>query len=425
VARWLARAGATRLLLVSRRGADAPGAEELRSELSDMGVEVAIAACDVAERDQLAELLESLPEQAPLSAVVHAAGLGFYGPIESMGAEDLERALGAKAQGALNLSTLTEHLDLSAFVLFSSIAGTLGSGQQGAYAAANACLDALAAQRHALGLPATSVAWGPWAGDGMVGSADGEAAEALRRRGLDCMAPELTIKALEWALLDGRPIVTVADIHWDVYAPIFALARARPMIEDLPEVRSLSGAGGIPRDEGAAEELRRSLAETPAAERSQVLLGFVRTEVARVLGHASSDAVDAKRAFKDLGFDSLLAVELRNRLCAVMGLDLPATLVFDYPTPVAVADYLACELSVDDDETSPLRELERLEHRLESMADPDQTTAARSRLLALLTRLDSSQEQAGVEQQDEQAVAGLIESASDEEIFGFIDRELG
>jgi acyl transferase domain-containing protein/acyl carrier protein len=425
VARWLARTGAERLLLVSRRGAEAPGAEALRDELSELGVEVQLAACDVAERDQLAELIGSLPEEAQLSAVVHAAGVGFYGPVGSMGSEDLARALGAKAQGALNLDALTEHMDLSAFVLFSSIASTLGSGQQGAYAAANACLDALASQRHARGLPATSVAWGPWAGEGMVGAADGEAAEALRRRGLECMAPELTIKALERALLEDRPAVAVADIRWDVYAPIFALARARPMIEELPEVRSLSRTDGGPRDEGAADELRRSLAAAPAAERSQVLLGFVRTEVARVLGHASSDAIDANRAFKDLGFDSLLAVELRNRLCAVMGLDLPATLVFDYPTPAAVADYLLGELGVEEDEASPLRELERLEHRLGSLVDQDQITAARSRLLALLARLDGSHEQADAEQQDEQAVAGLIESASDEEIFGFIDRELG
>ncbi len=424
-ARWLARAGAERLLLVSRRGDGAPGADELRGELSEMGVEVAIAACNVAERDQLAELLGSLPEQAPLSAVVHAAGVGFYGPIDSMGAEDLERALAAKAQGALNLATLTEGLDLSAFVLFSSIAGTLGSGLQGAYAAANACLDALAVERRARGLPATSVAWGPWAGEGMVGAAEGDAVEALRRRGLNCMAPELAIKALEGALLSDMPTVTVADISWDLYAPIFSLARARPMIEDLPEVRSLSRADGGPRDEGAAEELRRSLAETPAQERSQVLLGFVRTEVARVLAHASSEAIDARRAFTDLGFDSLLAVELRNRLCAITGLDLPATLVFDYPTPIAVADYLTGELSVDGDGASPLRELAGLEQRLESLAEPDQIAAARSRLLALLSRLGDLHEPAGVERQDGQAVAGLIESASDEEIFGFIDRELG
>jgi acyl transferase domain-containing protein/acyl carrier protein len=426
VARWLARAGAERLLLVSRRGAEAPGAEDLRIELSEMGVEVAICTCDVAESDQLAELIDAQGEEnAPLSAVVHAAGIGFYGPIESMAVDDLERALGAKARGALNLAALTEHLDLSAFVLFSSIAGTLGSGQQGAYAAANACLDALALQLHARGLPAVSVAWGPWAGEGMVGAADGEAVEALRRRGLNCMLPELAIKALEQALLGDTPTVTVADIGWDVYAPLFCLARARPMIEDLPEVRSLSRENSSPHDRGAADELRRSLSETPAQERLQVLLGVVRTEVARVLAHPSAEAVDAKRAFADLGFDSLLAVELRNRLCAVTGLDLSATLVFDYPTPAAVADYLMDELTADSGDTSVSHALARLERTFGSLVDPDELTLARSRMTALLAKLDAIGQPARVGQQDEQTVAGLIDSASDEEIFGFIDEELG
>jgi acyl transferase domain-containing protein/acyl carrier protein len=425
VARWLAQAGAERLLLLSRRGAEAPGADELRTELSEMGVEVEICACDVAEREQLAELIDAQPETAPLSAVVHAAGIGFYGPIESMGADDLERALSAKARGALNLAALTEGLDLSAFVLFSSIAGTLGSGQQGAYASANASLDALALQLHAKGVPAISVAWGPWAGEGMVGTTDGEAVEGLRRRGLNCMPPELAIKALEQAMLSHLPTVTIADIGWEVYAPLFRLARARPMIEDLPEVRSLAHADATARDHGAAEELRRGLSGVPAEERSQVLLRVVRTEVARVLAHPSADAVEAKRAFADLGFDSLLAVELRNRLCAVTGLDLSATLVFDYPTPIAVADYLVEELTAGIDDASASDELARLERTLGSLVDPDEVILARSRLTALLATLDGKDKPVGVGQQEDETVAGLIDSASDEEIFGFIDEELG
>ena len=429
VARWLARAGAERLLLVSRQGSDAPAAGELQGELSDLGVEVAVAACDVASRDQLASVIESLPEKYPLSAVVHAAGVGVHGPIDSMGAEDLQRALSAKAQGALNLDVLTEHMELSAFVLFSSIAGTLGSGQQGAYAAANACLDALALRRRARGLPATSIAWGPWAGDGMVGAADGEVAEALRRRGLEGMSAELAIKALEGALIGEESCLMVADIRWQTYAPIFSFAGPQPLIEDLPEVRALSGAETGERDEEAVSGLLARLAETAVEQREELLLELVQTEVARVSGHTSSHAVDVKRAFKDLGFDSLLAVELRNRLSAITGLDLPATLVFDYPTPTAVAEHLTAELTDKQtdgtSEVSVMDELTRLEPRLGSLEDPSEVTAARSRLAALLAKLDDAH-RPGVEQERDPAiVAERILSASDEEIFGFIDRELG
>jgi acyl transferase domain-containing protein/acyl carrier protein len=421
VARWLAHHGAKRLLLVSRRGADSPAATQLQSELSRLDVEVEFAACDVADRDRLASVIESLPDDSPLSAVFHAAGTSVHGPIDSLSIEDLEQALSAKAQGALHLDALTQHLKLSAFVLFSSIAGTLGSAQQGAYAAANACLDALATQRSARGLPATSIAWGPWAGAGMASAGDGQAAEALRRRGLDCLAPGLAVKALEGILIRGETIVTVADIRWETYAPIFTLARSRPLIEDLPETRVLShgelGAG----DESVAGELRRRLQGMPIEEHGELLIKLVQTEVARVLGHSSVETVEMGRAFKDLGFDSLLAVELRNRLSAASGLDLPATLVFDYPTPAAVVEHLTGELTGEAGGISVEDELTQIERRLLSLGDSRDVTAARSRLSALIARLDGLRGPI-VEQAD---LAQRIQSASDEEIFGLIDRELG
>jgi acyl transferase domain-containing protein/D-arabinose 1-dehydrogenase-like Zn-dependent alcohol dehydrogenase/acyl carrier protein len=421
VARWLAHAGVERLLLVSRRGAAAQGADLLRDELSELGVEVEFAACDVANHAQLATVIDSLPPESPLSAVFHAAGSGVTGPIEAMSVEDLQQALSAKAQGALNLHALTEHLQLSAFVLFSSISGVLGSAQQGAYAAANACLDALALRRSALGLPATSVAWGPWGGGGMAAAGDGQAAEALRRRGLDCMAPELAIKALEGALRGGETVVALADIRWETYAPIFTLARPRPLIEDLPEVRALSRGELEAADESVAGELRRQLRDAPAEQRGELLIKLVRAEVARVLGHSSSETVEFERPFKDLGFDSLLAVELRHRLSGVTGLDLPATLVFDYPTPAAVADHLAEELVGGARETPIMDELTRLGQKIESLVDARELTAARSHLTALLARLDGAQESAT----GHGDLATRLQSASDEEIFGFIDQELG
>jgi acyl transferase domain-containing protein/acyl carrier protein len=370
VARWLAGAGAERLLLVSRRGIDAPGVGELQGELSDMGVEAVVEACDVADRDQLAGVIESLPLEYPLSGVVHAAGSGSDGAIDSMSVEELERGLSARAQGALNLDDLTEHLDLSVFVLFSSIAGTFGAGGQGVYAAANACLDAIAIQRRARGLPGTSIAWGPWSdeviaavgegrpvvsegrpvvsedrpavGEGQSVVGDGQPAESLQRRGLEYMAPELAINGLEGALLRDETSAVIADIRWERYAPLFTSGRARPFIEDLAEVRALAQGEQGPGN-ARGEEFRRRIEKTPPQERPQLMVKFVRAEVARVLGHTSTDVVDVNQTFKDLGFDSLVAMELHNRLEEVIGLRLPATLAFDYPNPAALADYLLSE----------------------------------------------------------------------------------
>ncbi len=415
----------------------------MREQLSDLGAEVTIAACDVADREQLAALIEALPERLPLSAVVHAAGAGGQGAVDTLSLEDLEAWLSAKAQGALHLDALTEHLELSAFVLFSSIAGTLGAGQQGAYAAANAYLDALAVDRRARGLPATSVAWGPWAGEGMAAgpwAGEGMAAtaehprfgrqagEILRRHGLERMAPRAAIEALQEALLAEETCVAVADIRWETYAPLFASARARPLIEDLPEARAALQAAAGPRD-GAADRgigLRRRLAETPVEERGQVLLELIRTEVARVLAHPSSEAVDPSRPFKDLGFDSLLAVELRNRLDAAVGLELPATLVFDYPTPAVLSEHLLSQLTGDGalQGASVEAELARLERTLVSLEDTEELRSATARLHALLARIDGAQG-SGDGRQEAVAVAERIQTASDEEVFGFIDRELG
>jgi polyketide synthase 12 len=426
VARWLARAGARHLLLASRRGADAPGARELQAELKDSGSEVTIVACDVGDGGQLAGLLESIPEHRRLSMVVHAAGTGAQGAIGSLTAEDLEQALSAKARGALHLDALTESMDLSAFVLFSSIAGTLGSGMQAPYAAANAYLDALATQRRARGLPATSIAWGPWLGAGMA--QDAAAGEALRRHGLEPMAPDSAIEALRGALLQREATVAVADVRWDVYAPAFSFARARPLIEDLPEVQAALGADRRSHDDSSARELRARLLDAAPEERRQILLKPVRAEVARVLGHPSVETVDPKRAFKELGFDSLTAVELRNRLDALTGLALPATLVFDYPTPLVLSEHLLGELvgeaiagsaSMDD-------ELAGLERRLPSLRDGAERSGVAARLRALLGRLESDdREHSPNGKREAVAVDERMQGASDEEIFDFIDQELG
>jgi polyketide synthase 12 len=425
VARWLARRGAKHLLLASRRATRAPGAERLQAELSQLGAQVTIATCDVADRERLAELIEALPKDRRLGGVVHAAGVAVQGAIDSLTEDDLEHALAAKAHGATHLDALTRDLDLPMFVLFSSIAGTLGSGLQAPYAAANAYLDALAAQRRGRGSHATSIAWGPWQGDGMA--SDSEVVEALRRHGLEPMPPSSALEALYGSLLREEETIATADIAWDIYAPVYTLARSRPLIEDLTEVRAVLKAAERPHDEGAGRELRERVLSAPAEDRRQLLLRLVRTEVARVLGHPTLDTVEPKRAFKDLGFDSLTAVELRNRLDALTGLGLAATLAFDYPNASALADHLLEELTGDSAAGGSLEgELAKLEQTLAALEDTAQRTGAASRLRVLLARLESGDRaDSSNGESDAAAVDERMRAASDEEIFDFIDRELG
>jgi polyketide synthase 7 len=353
VARWLVSRGAEHLVLTSRRGPDAPGAEELESELSALGVKVTVAACDVSDRTALAGLLASIPAEYPLTTVIHAAGVLDDGVIESMTPERFAGVLRAKADAALNLHELTKDLNLSAFVTFSSLAGLIGGAGQGNYAAANTFLDALTQQRRALGLPATSVAWGPWAEAGMA--VDGVGEQRMQRGGLTAMRPEDAIAVLGQVLDRDDGGVAVADVDWERFAPAFAAVRRAPLIGEIPEARkALAGVSPTAMAGEADAALRDKLADLSPAERERVLLELVRTQVAAVLGHANTEAVAAGRAFKELGFDSLTAVELRNRLQAATGLTLPATLVFDYPTPTALADTLRDRIFPASDDEAEL-----------------------------------------------------------------------
>ncbi|MEU0846320.1 type I polyketide synthase, partial [Streptomyces sp. NPDC005962] len=346
VARWLVASGAEHVVLTSRRGLEAPGAVELRDELSASGARVTVAACDVADRDALAGLLAGLPAELPLTAVVHAAGVLDDGVVDTLDAERLERVLRAKAVSAQNLDELTRALDLSAFVLFSSISGSVGTTGQGNYAAANAYLDALAERRRAEGLPATSIAWGPWAEGGMA--ADEALERRMRRDGVPPMASESALAALQRALDLDDVAVTVADIDWESFARTLTAVRPSPLIADLPEVgtRGVSGAetGQVVTDANSASPLGERLNGLPRAEQDRELLELVRAQVASVLGHGGAEAVEGGRAFKELGFDSLTAVELRNRLNVATGLRLSATLIYDYPNAAVLADHLRTEL---------------------------------------------------------------------------------
>ncbi|MEV0177668.1 SDR family NAD(P)-dependent oxidoreductase, partial [Streptomyces sp. NPDC050803] len=357
-ARWLARNGAERLVLVSRRGPDAPGAEALVAELTALGAEVTVAACDIADRDALAGLIASIPDSAPLTAVMHTAAALDDGLVESLTAGQVDHALRVKVDGTRNLHELTRHLDLTAFVLFSSVSATFGGPGQGNYAPGNAFLDAFAQYRRALGLPATSVAWGPWSGGGM---AEGGVGALARRHGLPQMDPAQAAAGLRDVLDHDETFVAVVDVEWERFFVAFTATRRSRLLEELPDVHRIlaSGAGGaVPRPERSQDddrtEFTRAVADAAPAEREELVLEAVRAQVAAVLGHASPDVVNAERAFQELGFDSVTAVELRNRLNTATGLALPATLVFDHPTARALARHLTTAITGDTTDATPV-----------------------------------------------------------------------
>ncbi|HWX43908.1 MAG TPA: SDR family NAD(P)-dependent oxidoreductase, partial [Solirubrobacteraceae bacterium] len=328
----VARHGVRELLLASRRGAEAAGAPELQAELEALGAGVTIAACDVSDRERLKLLLDSVPEDRPLSGVVHAAGVRDDGVIGSLTAARLDGVLAAKADAAWHLHELTEHRDLRAFVLFSSAAGTIGGPGQGNYAAANAFLDGLAAHRRARGLAGVSLAWGLW--EQASGITEGLSAADLARigrLGLHALASEQGLELFDAALGAGEAFMLPASL--DLRA-----LRAQARVGALPAVLAGVVRAPVRRASEQGVSLARRLEATPEAEREGAMLDLVLAQIAAVLG--SAQAIDPWRAFKGTGFDSLTAVELRNRLNTVTGLRLPATLIFDYPTPAAVAGYL-------------------------------------------------------------------------------------
>ncbi|MET8912773.1 type I polyketide synthase, partial [Micromonospora sp. NPDC004551] len=340
VARWAAEAGAEHLVLTSRRGVDAPGAGELVDHLRGCGVRVTVVACDVADRAAVAGLLDGLTAQGdPVRAVVHAAGAPQFTPLADVTPDELRDVLRAKVDGAAHLDELLPD-GLDAFVVFSSIAGVWGSAGQAGYAAANAFADALVSRRRDRGAGGTAVAWGPWAGGGMA--VQGEAQEQLARRGLPALDPDLAVGALQGALDRDDATVVVADVAWDRFAAAFTALRPSPLLDEIPGARPATVSGP---EAGDGSPLARRLAGRTAPERDAYLLDLVRAQAAAVLGHPTADAVPADRAFQRLGFDSLTAVELRNRLAAETGLALPATLVFDQPTPLALAAHLAAALT--------------------------------------------------------------------------------
>ncbi|MET0132701.1 MAG: type I polyketide synthase [Kibdelosporangium sp.] len=372
------------LLLVSRSGVDA----ELVDDLTASGAEVATAACDVSDRAALAALITDRIT-ARITAVVHTAGVIEDGTLESLTPHRMDAVLAPKVDAALNLHELTS--DLSAFVLFSSAAGVIGTPGQASYAAANAFLDALAVHRHALGLPATSVAWGPWESSGMAAKLTDRDLKRMARTGVRPLSAEEGLAMFDAAVGSGLPTVVAARMET---APA--------------KVRRKANRPG--------SSLADRLAKVSADERGPILLDLVRTNAATVLGYDSGERIEAGQAFQDLGFDSLTAVEFRNLLDSATGLNLPATVVFDYPNPAALTEYLGDRLGSDDATSMPalLRELDRLDVVLASVtADESARAGLAGRLRSLVSRLAGG------------AGRGTFETASDEEIFDLLDKDFG
>ncbi|MET9736494.1 KR domain-containing protein, partial [Streptomyces sp. NPDC006458] len=382
-----------------------------------------IAACDVTNRDELAHLIGAL--EHPLTAVIHAAGIVSDSTIEALTPDQIERVMRPKLEAALHLDELTADSELSSFLLFSSVAALIGSPGQGNYAAANATLDALAARRRAAGLPATSLAWGLWAEErSMAGLLDESSVARWARMGVGAIPNDLGLELFDRAgQVDGALVVPVLLDQ--------AALRAQSRAGLLPALmRGLVRAPARREQTTGGGTLAQRVAAAPEADRPGIVLELVQAQVAAVLGHSSPQAVDPERAFKELGFDSLAGVELRNRLTQAGGVRLPSTLVFDHPTSGAVAAYILTGLGepAARRSLSPFEEeLQKVEALLNQLAgDSAQLAELEPRLRAFNNRLWSVLGgTASHRDEAEQDLVDDLDDVSDEEMFDLIDKELG
>ncbi|MEW1780515.1 SDR family NAD(P)-dependent oxidoreductase, partial [Streptomyces sp. NPDC086777] len=419
--------GIRHLLLLSRRGPDAPGAGTLTEDLTALGAHVTIVAADAADRGQLTAALAAVDPAHPLTAVIHTAGVLDDGIFTAQTPERLDTALRAKTDAARVLHELTRDHNPAAFVLFSSAAGTLGNPGQANYAAANTSLEALARGFRSAGSPAVALAWGLWAeASGMTGALNTADLERGRRTGITAMPTEQALALLDAGLGSSEPVLLTARLD------LAGVRRRATTDDDVPVL--LRGLVRAPRRAAkAAAASETSLTDRwgalPPAERLADVVELVRTQAAAVLGHATARAIGADAAFKDAGFDSLAAVELRNRLTTTTGVRLPATLIFDHPTPVELAERLIEELGLTgggSDESALSAGIDSLEQALDALSEPDDTVRAQlgARLLDLAARLGATP--LTTASFDTGGGTALdLDTATDEEIFQLMDGELG
>ncbi|MFI1851558.1 SDR family NAD(P)-dependent oxidoreductase [Streptomyces sp. NPDC020480] len=453
IAEHLVRSGGVRhLLLLGRRGPDAPGAAELTARLTELGARVRVAAVDVGDADALGEAIAGIDPAHPLTGVVHAAGVVADAMLPAQDEQRMAEAWAAKAAAAAHLHRATAGLPLGMFVLFSSFASTLGTPGQANYAAANAFCDALVERRHAEGLPGVSVSWGLWStASGLTGGLTESDVARIARQGIVPNSAEQGQELFDAAVEHGRPALLALNLDTRALAaqPLAALPvplRALAAEASAAGARS-GGPGGAARPTAAAGEepggWAARLGGLAPAEQRRLLTDLIRKHAATVLGHADPDAVPADAAFKELGFDSLTAVELRNRVTAATGVRLPATVVFDYPEPVALAEHLRGRLAPEEAAaTAPdlyapvLSRLTGLEETLTALtasgangganggvngaggADPGAVTARLESLLAAWKAAHAPGRNGG-------SAAERLEAATTDQVLDFIDKELG
>ncbi|MCV7119058.1 polyketide synthase [Mycobacterium nebraskense] len=415
------------VMLVSRSGERADGLSGLVAELCEAGAEVSVVACDVGDRDAVAGLLAQVPARFPLRGVFHAAGVLDDAVIASLTPERIDAVLRSKVDGAWHLHELTRELDLSAFVVFSSMAGIVGAPGQGNYAAANSFLDGLAAYRRAHRLPGLSIAWGMWEEASAMTQHLGDRDRArMSRAGLAALSTRQALDLLDAALL-AEPAVVVAT-RLDTAALAHAGAALPPLLSQLATRRARRVLD--PTDMVSLTGLRARLEGLAPEQRRRELVELVCGNAATVLGHSTAD-VDADQAFQDLGFDSLTAVELRNRLKIATGLTLSPTLIFDYPTPAALADHLDGHLATGKSSAPPDRmarfnDVARELQALLGQSDwsPGDKAQLVTRLEGLLNTLTGPAQSPYPEHPDD-PFDDDIATATDSQLFAILDEEIG
>uniref|UniRef100_UPI00047668E5 type I polyketide synthase n=1 Tax=Nocardiopsis lucentensis TaxID=53441 RepID=UPI00047668E5 len=437
--------GVRDLLLLSRAGTGAEGAAALAEELTGLGARPKIAACDTADRAALARVLADVPADRPLTGVVHAAGVLDDGAVEALTPERLDTVMRPKVDAALNLHELTAEAPLSVFAVFSGAAGLLGRPGQGNYAAANTFVDALVQHRRSLGLPAVSLAWGLWGeATGMTGHLTETDLRRMRGAGIAPMTNAQGLALFDRALAAAEADPLLAPMRLDLTSVRRERDERGPeavpeLLRGLVPARAAGPSAPAPRTEPEDTWAER-LAGLDASVRLRELVNLVRAQVAAVLGYASPDGVAPRRPFKELGFDSLTAVELRNRIGTATGLRLPAALVFDHPTPMAVAEYLTDELSPDPTADgagggvdAALAGLETVARAVGAMAEDVQgRDAVRRRLSELLAAVTptATGHAASPSKPSTGSAADTVDlderlhSTDDDDLFAFIEEQL-
>ncbi|OBG25658.1 type I polyketide synthase [Mycobacterium sp. E3198] len=419
------RYGVAQVVLVSRAGADAAGVPELVSRLEGAGARVSVVACDVADRDAVARLLAELPADYPLRGIVHAAGVLDDGLISSLTADRVDAVLRAKVDGAWNLHELTRDRDLAAFVVFSSMAGIVGTPGQANYAAANTFLDGLIAHRRAHGLPGVSLAWGLWEQASAMTAHLGDRDKArMSRIGLAALSTEQALDSFDTAMLVDHPVVVAVRV--DRTALSDNAAGLPPLLRELAGRRTRRVVTD-PGHSASTTGLKARLHGLSPEARQRELVDLVRGNAATVLGLPSGADIAADRAFQDLGFDSLTAVELRNRLKTAAGLTLSPTLIFDYPTPATLAAHLGAELATTADAPALMSRFEDIVRELQALLDsPDCKPDDKARLSARLQNLlatAASADRPDPDHRDE--LDDDLDAADESQLFAILDEELG